>query len=174
VIPTNGGICLFASLPPARFREERRQGLEDIYHRVMKQVAPDVAAKLGKVERTGKLRGFPGVAGFLRRSVGDGWALVGDAGFFRDPLTAHGITDALRDAELLARAVVGGDGGALESYQDTRDRYAVGMLEVTDEVASFGWDLEQIQEIHLRLSKEMNREVELLRGLEPAGAVEVA
>lgn len=174
VIPTNGGVCLFASLPPARFREERSPGLERIYHGVLKQVAPDVAAELGKAERMGHLRGFPGEVGFLRRSVGDGWALVGDAGFFKDPLTAHGITDALRDAELLARAVVGGNRWSLETYQQTRDRYAQGMLEVTDEVASFGWDLEQIREIHLRLSKEMNREVELLRGLEPAGAAEVA
>jgi flavin-dependent dehydrogenase len=30
--------------------------------------------------------------------------LVGDAGYHRDPITGHGITDAFRDAELLARA----------------------------------------------------------------------
>ena len=36
---------------------------------------------------------------------GPGWALVGDAGYWKDPISAHGLTDALRDAELLARAV---------------------------------------------------------------------
>ena len=54
------------------------------------------------------MRGFGGHPGFLKRSTGDGWALVGDAGYFKDPLTAHGITDALRDAELLARAIAAG------------------------------------------------------------------
>ena len=38
---------------------------------------------------------------------GPGWALVGDAGYWKDPISAHGLTDALRDAELLARAVIG-------------------------------------------------------------------
>ena len=32
-----------------------------------------------------------------------GWALVGDAGWWKDPLSTHGITDALRDAELARR-----------------------------------------------------------------------
>ena len=39
---------------------------------------------------------------------------------FKDPLTAHGITDALRDAELLARAVVDGSAAAFEEYERTR------------------------------------------------------
>ena len=52
------------------------------------------------------LRTFTGRPGHIRRSWGPGWALVGDAGYFKDPLSAHGITDALRDAELLARAAV--------------------------------------------------------------------
>ena len=36
----------------------------------------------------------------MRKAFGGGWALVGDARYFKDPVTAHGITDALRDAEL--------------------------------------------------------------------------
>jgi hypothetical protein len=39
-------------------------------------------------------------------------------GFFRDPLTTHGITDAPRDAEFLARAVVAGGKRAIrEDYR---------------------------------------------------------
>ena len=34
-----------------------------------------------------------------------GWALVGDAGYYRDAVTAYGISDAFRDAELLAVAL---------------------------------------------------------------------
>jgi flavin-dependent dehydrogenase len=46
---------------------------------------------------------------------------VGDAGYFKDPITAHGISDALRDAELLADAVAGGGDGALAEYEARRD-----------------------------------------------------
>ena len=55
-----------------------------------------------------RFRGYPGQPGVMRQSHGPGWALVGDAGYFKDPITAHGISDALRDAELLARAVIRG------------------------------------------------------------------
>ena len=55
--------------------------------------------------------------------------LVGDAGYWKDPISAHGITDALRDAELAAYAIVGaaGTSGAsavewMERYQEVRDR----------------------------------------------------
>ena len=68
----------------------------------------------------GKLRAFAGTAGFLRRATGPGWALIGDAGYFRDPITAHGITDALREAEFLVQAIRSGD-AALAGYQERRD-----------------------------------------------------
>jgi flavin-dependent dehydrogenase len=165
LIPTDHGVCLFASLPERRFRDELGDGLEAIYRRVLDEASPEIETALSGASRMGSLWAFPGQAGFLRRSAGPGWALVGDAGFFKDPLTAHGITDALRDAELLARAVVGRDGG-LESYEASRDEFAVDMLDVTDEIASFQWDLENIQELHLRLSKEMNREAQMLAGLD--------
>ena len=64
---------------------------------------------------------LPAAKGFLRQAYGPGWALVGDAGYFKDPLTAHGITDALRDAELLANAAAAGTEAALRGLRrDTR------------------------------------------------------
>ena len=41
----------------------------------------------------------------LRQPSGPGWALVGDAGYHRDAITGYGISDAFRDAELLATAL---------------------------------------------------------------------
>ena len=38
---------------------------------------------------------------FHRENHGPGWALVGDAGSFKDQVTAMGITHAFRDAELV-------------------------------------------------------------------------
>ena len=167
-IPTNDGdTCVFASLPPDRFERERKNGLEALYHDVMSDVSPVLVERVAESEGCGKLRAFAGTSGFLRRAVGPGWALVGDAGYFKDPLTAHGITDALRDAELLARAVVEGGEKALAGYQETRDDLVRGLLDVTDRIASFEWDLDQAKEEHLILSREMNAEVDLMLSLDP-------
>jgi flavin-dependent dehydrogenase len=111
------------------------------------------------------LRGFAGEVGFLRRSFGPGWALVGDAAYFKDPITAHGITDALRDAELLARAVAEASDAALAAYQDTRDAMALALFEVTDDIASYEWDLAAVQQLHFALSNEMKREVKEMADL---------
>jgi flavin-dependent dehydrogenase len=96
--------------------------------------------------------------GFFRQSTGPGWALVGDAGYFKDPLTAHGITDALIDAELLANAAAVGEESALAGYQIARDNLASGLFDVTDALASFDWDLPKAQQLHRALSEEMKKE----------------
>jgi flavin-dependent dehydrogenase len=104
----------------------------------------------------------------MRRSAGPGWALVGDAGYFKDPATAHGITDALRDAELLAEAVVSPAAGALPVYQERRDAVARGLHDVTDRIASFQWDLDEVGALHRTLNDEMNLGLDLVRSLETA------
>ncbi len=168
-IPTNDGdTCVFASLPPELFEQRRSRGLATVHHDLLVQVSPELAGRVAGAVPSSKVRGFAGVPGYLRRSAGRGWALVGDAGYFKDPLTAHGITDALRDAELLARAVLAGGDDALAGYQQTRDGLVRGLFEVTDRIASWAWSLEEVKELHLQLSREMNAEVELLRALDQA------
>jgi flavin-dependent dehydrogenase len=49
-----------------------------------------------------------------RRAAGDGWALLGDAAGFADPVTGEGIFYALRSAELFAEAFLAGD---VEAYE---------------------------------------------------------
>jgi flavin-dependent dehydrogenase len=104
------------------------------------------------------------VPGFLRKSAGPGWALVGDAGYFRDPLTAHGISDALREAEFLARAVIEGREEALYAFDEGRYERVRGFFEVTDRIASFDWNVDEVKEQHMVLAKEMNALIELQRG----------
>ena len=118
-----------------------------------------VAAELvNAADRTERYRGFVGQVGFFRQSSGPGWALVGDAGYFKDPITAHGMTDALIDADLLARAAAAGTEDALAAYQRARDARAVGLFDVTDAIASFDWDLTMVQRLHRSLSDEMKKE----------------
>lgn len=166
-IPTNdGAVCLFAAMPSRRFRDEVRFDVVAGYHQVLGESAPELAEAISGARLLGSLRGFPGQVGFFRRSFGPGWALVGDAAYFKDPITAHGITDALRDAELLARAVAHDSEGALADYQATRDDLALDLFRVTDDIASFDWDLSSVQEMHRSLSEEMKREVKALAELE--------
>jgi hypothetical protein len=119
VIPTNGGdagvrVCAPRSVHArAAARSRRPASTPSSRPRPL-----TLAAALRIACRAAPFRGFAGHEGYFRRAWGPGWALVGDAGYFKDPLTAHGITDALRDAELLARAVI--DGGTRRSPSTRR------------------------------------------------------
>jgi 2-polyprenyl-6-methoxyphenol hydroxylase-like FAD-dependent oxidoreductase len=170
IIPTNAGAaCVFAAVSAARFRDEVGGGVDPVYRRWIRETWPSFSRQLETAEQVEPVRGFGGLRGFIRRSVGPGWALVGDAGYFKDPATAHGITDALRDAELLARAVVAGTSDALAGYERTRDELSRAMFDITDEIASFPSSEERLQQLHRALSGEMSREVKMLAGLEPIG-----
>ena len=158
-IPTNEGqTCIFASVPQDRFHERMKHGTDAGYRQVLTECGSDLAQVVNQSERVEKYRGFSGEIGYFRQSFGPGWALVGDAGYFKDPLTAHGITDAFIDAELLAQAVAAGTDAAFAGYQTARDQLAVKHFDVTDAIASFEWDLSTVQQLHRALSDEMKKE----------------
>lgn len=160
-IPTNEGTLVFASiaqdaadLSPSELRKAFTQ--ETV------ACAPDLAEPLASAALVDKLRVFPGQRGFLRQPWGAGWALVGDSGYMSDPITAHGITNALRDAELLSRAVIDGSERAFAEYQSARDDLSRTFFEISDRVASFDWDITTVQQYHRAMSEEMNRETEAI------------
>jgi 2-polyprenyl-6-methoxyphenol hydroxylase-like FAD-dependent oxidoreductase len=80
-------------------------------------------------------------ANWFRKPYGPGWALVGDAGY-KDSITAQGIHDAFRDAELCATALDEAFSGgrpfdaAMGGYQATRDRQVLPMYELTTQLAT--------------------------------------
>ena len=165
-IPTNDGLtCIFASVPTARFEETFSDDVEAGYRHVLSLAAPQLSARLASGHLAERLRGIPGQPGFLRRAAGPGWALVGDAGYFKDPTTAHGITDALVDAEYLARAIGRGTDAALEEYALERDRRAEVIFGVTDRIATFAWTLDEVRALHKQLAAAMSDEVTALREL---------
>jgi len=172
LFPTNHGqVCVFAATSRQRFRAESRAGVAPVYARLLGQAAPGVLDHGVGAPGSGRLKVFVARPGFFRRAHGRGWALVGDAGYFKDPITSHGITDALRDAELLARAIVTAVSGevveevALASYQATRNRLSGRLFTTTDAIASFGWNLDQIPLLLHQLSDAMSDEVTWLRDL---------
>ncbi len=176
VIPTNGGAsCLFVSTTPARMRRLRRLGVERALAELLAAAGPAAVERAQGLRPLSGVRGWAGEPGFVRRSWGPGWALVGDAGFFKDPITSHGITDALRDADLLATGVLAVHGGvpeqaALGAYQRTRDRLARDLVTTTEQVAAYDWDAAGIRTLLHRVSAAMADEVEHLEALAPVGA----
>lgn len=164
VIPTNDRLaCVFVSASTQRFDAELRLDVRASYAKIVGALAPELAERLRVQGLAERLRGFRGIPGFIREAHGPGWALVGDAGFFRDPLTAHGMTDALRDAEGLANAIIAGTAFDLRRYEDERDALAHPLLDATDAVVEFRWTLEQLEEHHRALSKAMKAEVDVIR-----------
>ncbi len=162
-IPTNGGLTLvFVLLPPERFIGRRAPRQAD-FDQALRVHFPALAAGVRSGRQVTGLRVSPATTGFLRRAHGPGWALVGDAGYFKDPCTAHGITDALRDAELLAEAIVA---GRPSRYEEGRNELSLPLARITDRIASFDWTLGELQELHRALSKAMRPELASLRELE--------
>ena len=174
VIPTNDGrSCVFAGASPARIG---RGGL-DIFHEVVRAASPALAERLADAIGPAGVRTFGGLPGYLRRPYGRGWALVGDAGYWKDPISAHGLTDALRDAELLARALVAAATGAeieseaLGEYHATRDRLSMPLFTVTDTIAGMRWTDAEIPRLLYRLSEAMNDEMDAIDRLDQQPAL---
>jgi len=175
LVPTNDGqTCVFVATTPARMRALRKDGTDAAFGALLTATAPALALQVADAEPVSRTYGWGGVPGFVRRSWGPGWALVGDAGYFKDPITTHGMTDALRDAELLTdeilEALAGGtpEAVALCRYQATRDRLSAELVAATEAVAGYDWDTARVQALLRRVSSAMSDELDLMqaRGLD--------
>ena len=104
---------------------------------------PTFAARVRERRREEKWYGTAGVPGYFRKPFGQGWALVGDASYNRDPITAQGISDAFIDAEMLChgprRMAWSGAAqldDALAAHEATRDQRVTPMYEFTCQLAT--------------------------------------
>jgi 2-polyprenyl-6-methoxyphenol hydroxylase-like FAD-dependent oxidoreductase len=102
--PTHDGLTLIAVLWPTSRFEEVRADIEGHVWKVLEST-PTVADRLRRARRETKWFGTAGVPNYFRRPYGPGWALVGDAGYDKDPITAQGISDAFIDAEHLTASL---------------------------------------------------------------------
>jgi 2-polyprenyl-6-methoxyphenol hydroxylase-like FAD-dependent oxidoreductase len=131
------------------------------------RASPEFARRLRGGRRTSPVQGFAGMPNQLRQPVGPGWALVGDAGYFRDAVAGHGISDAFRDAESLAtwldRALRGeiDDRDALTGYQTDRDRDVAELFDITCRLADHP-PVDQFVQLQKRLSRVIDGEARRL------------
>jgi 2-polyprenyl-6-methoxyphenol hydroxylase-like FAD-dependent oxidoreductase len=138
--PTHDGLTMtVGGWPHAEF-DANKKDVEGNFRKLF-ETAPEFAARLRHAKREAPIAGAA-VANYFRKPYGPGWALVGDAGYNRDPITAQGINDAFRDAELCVLALdqVFTAGRpyeeAMAAYQRSRDENVLPMYEFTCQLAT--------------------------------------
>jgi 2-polyprenyl-6-methoxyphenol hydroxylase-like FAD-dependent oxidoreductase len=101
---THDGLTVMPFGWPVEGFHENRGDIEGNFFKTV-QLSPEFAERVGEAKRESKFVGSAELPGYFRKPFGPGWALVGDAGYHKNPITAMGINDAFRDAELLAGAL---------------------------------------------------------------------
>lgn len=167
---SDGQVCVFAGRPTDEFDRFRLE--PDVeFDRLLARAGPDLHEIVRQGTRVSPFRSTPGLPGFIRRAWGPGWALVGDAGYTKDPISAHGISDAFRDAELCARAVhrtlidPSNAGDAMRRYQQERDRLSWKVLRQSRALASYEWDAAEASRRMRAISAAVREESAVLSGL---------
>ena len=139
-IPTNDGLTVAVVAWPIDEFEANRRDLLGNYLRAFES-EPTFADRIRGATRESRPVGTM-MRNFYRQSHGPGWALVGDAGYHKDAVTAQGISDAFLDAESLVGALDEAFNGrrpmdeALTERQGNRDRRTRPMFELTCQFAS--------------------------------------
>ncbi len=158
-LPTNDGLTLVASVWSIDQYPAAKAGGEKSYLNTIKEIAPSFAERLAAGKRETGFLGTP-VEGYYRRPFGPGWALIGDAGYKKDPCTASGITDAFRDAELLSDAIDDGLSGrrplqeALAGYEKTRNEMTMAHYQFTCQLAALEPPPREMQQILFACSQQ--------------------
>jgi 2-polyprenyl-6-methoxyphenol hydroxylase-like FAD-dependent oxidoreductase len=133
----------------------------------LRNCAPELAERVLSGTVNAPLRGSIGLPNHVRRAAGPGWALVGDAGYHRDPITGHGLTDAFRDAELLAQATdvmlrgAADERAAMTAYEQQRDDAIRDTFRITRALAAFP-PPERFAELQSELSRALDAEARQL------------
>ena len=133
--PTHDGLTMIVGGWPHAELDRVKDDLETHFYEIL-DLVPDVAERVRDAKREAPFAGVP-TPNYFRKPFGPGWALVGDAGYLRDPITAQGISDAFRDAEQFAAAFDEFSSGArsyddaMRDYQRKRDEAVLPMYEMT-------------------------------------------
>jgi flavin-dependent dehydrogenase len=140
VLPTHDDLtCVVMGWPLSQF-EANRTDVAGTYMKTF-ELAPEFAERISGAKREARFQGIRDLPGFFRKPYGPGWALIGDAGYHKHPLTAYGITDAFRDAQIVATALDDALAGrrhyddAMAGYQRARDEQSQPIYQLTCEFA---------------------------------------
>ena len=150
-IPTNDDMTLVLVGCPYAEAAAFRRDVETNYHAAIAR-APEWQTRLSRATREDRFTGG-GVPNFLRKPYGPGWALVGDAGYTKDPITAQGIANAFLDAERLTSGLAAAWADertyddAMATYQADRDAAVLPMYGFTTQLATLEPPPPELQEL---------------------------
>ena len=170
VFPTHGGeacVWLFPSRQTASPLVHAGAHRYDAWLQALRTAAPGLADRVARGTSDRFVRGATGLPNHVRQAHGPGWALVGDAGYHRDPISGHGMTDAFRDAELLADAVdhtlrdLVPEKRALAAYQEGRDHAIREVFDLTRQLGAMP-PRARFVELQMQLSRALEAEAEQL------------
>jgi 2-polyprenyl-6-methoxyphenol hydroxylase-like FAD-dependent oxidoreductase len=139
-VPTHDDLTVLPFGWPVEEFQANRSDIEGNFFAAI-DLAPEFAERVRAATRESKFVGSAELPGYFRKPFGPGWALLGDAGYHKNPITAMGINDAFRDAELVAAALDDAFTGArpyddgMSDYQRARDHEARPVYEFTDDFA---------------------------------------
>jgi flavin-dependent dehydrogenase len=139
--PTNDALTItYVAFPRDEFEEVRSDPERHLMAAL--RLVTALEEPFREATRVERIRGTGDLRNFFRPAYGDGWALVGDAGYHKDPIIAQGISDAFRSAEWLAEAIHAGFSGArpihdaLADYRRVRDEQLAPMYELSCSLAT--------------------------------------
>jgi flavin-dependent dehydrogenase len=166
VFPTHHGeACVWVTAPSVDARAARRRARTRTQALIAQiaRAAPELAARLAGGEQASPVSGMLHMPNQIRQAYGRGWALVGDAGYHRDAVTGHGLSDAYRDAELLAVALHhvltdrAAEGEALSAYAAEREQGLREVFEITCALAAYP-SVPEFVELQKQLSRALDCE----------------
>src|SRR5688572_16727134 len=138
---TNDGLTLVVVVWPVGEFQRVRSNVEAEFMGQIRETVPKLAERLDGGRREERFAGTGFIPNFLREPYGAGWALVGDAGYHKDPITAQGITNSFSHAEMLFEALDEGFSGcrkmknALADYEHRRNEEVLPMFDYTCQLA---------------------------------------
>jgi 2-polyprenyl-6-methoxyphenol hydroxylase-like FAD-dependent oxidoreductase len=150
-VETNDGLTMLVVGWPYAESDAYKADVEANYLKTL-ELAPGLAERVRGATREARFAGGS-VPNFFRKPYGPGWALVGDAGYNKDPITAQGIPDAFHDAELCATALDATFNGtrsfddAMSTYHMTRDARVLPIFEFTTQLATLEAPPEEMQQL---------------------------
>lgn len=119
MFPTHHGCTLVNVIGSVDKFLEYKSNVEANYLKIVTSV-PELAERLSAAKRVERFYSTADLPNYFKRPFGPGWALVGDAGYVRDPISAQGITDSFCSAELLTQAI----DEAFSGKTDSMDAFA--------------------------------------------------
>ena len=160
--PTNDEQTLTIVMWPHAAFHKVRADIEGHFMQAL-DLAPPLAERVRIGTRSERFMGTADLPFFFRKPYGPGWALVGDAGYHKDPITAQGITDAFRDAGLVAEAIDAGFSGkrplaeALANYERRRNEVALPIYEFTHQFAALEPPPPEMQQLFAALRRNQEQ-----------------